>query len=92
MANVITDVLIQRIVLAVDQWVCSSLFGINNIMVHESREGEREQEKVQTVRLDGEEPAVTGSLVKFCARAATGGEAVEQWRRRWSFSSLAAPP
>jgi hypothetical protein len=43
MANVITDVLIQWIVLAVDQWVCSSLFGINNIMVRESREGERER-------------------------------------------------
>jgi hypothetical protein len=55
------------------------------------RDRERER-KVQTVGLDGEEPTVTESLVKICARAATGGEAVEQWRRRWSFPSLAAPP
>jgi hypothetical protein len=33
----------------------------------------------QTFGLGEEEPVVTGSLVKLCARAATGGEAVEQW-------------
>jgi hypothetical protein len=48
-------------------------------MVHKSRERETKREgKVQTVGLDGEKPAVTESLVKICARAATGGEAVEQ--------------
>jgi hypothetical protein len=50
------------------------------------------QQECLTIGLDREDPAVTGSLVKFCARAVTGGEGVEQWRRWWSFLSLAAPP
>jgi hypothetical protein len=48
------------------------------VTVHKSREEEREekQQECLTIGLDREDPVVTGSLVKFCARAATGGGAV----------------
>jgi hypothetical protein len=76
--------------------VISIPFRIKQHKVHRSREGERErvekQQECLTIGLDREDPAVTGSLVKFYARAATGGEGVEQWRRRWSFPLLTAPP
>jgi hypothetical protein len=52
-------------------------FRIKQYKVHKSREEEREkQQECLTIRLDREDPAVTGSMVKFCARAATGGGAV----------------
>jgi hypothetical protein len=48
------------------------------VTVHKTREGEREEKQHEclTIGLDREDPAVTGSMVKFCARAATGGGAV----------------
>jgi hypothetical protein len=78
--------------------VISIPFRIKQHKVYRSREGEGERERVEkqqeclTIGLDREDLAVIGSLVKFCARAAMGGERVEQWRRRWSFPSLAVPP
>jgi hypothetical protein len=76
--------------------VISIPFRIKQHKVHRSREKEGErvekQQECLTIGLNREDPAVTRSLVKFCARAAMGGEGVEQWRRQWSFPSLAVPP
>jgi hypothetical protein len=66
--------------LGVDQWGQSHW-----VCVERETERERKRGRVRhrpSVGVEEADPGITGSPVKICARAATGGEAVEQWRRR----------